>query len=250
MSRANATDWPTVTISEHAGVRYLHLDTPWVQGAMRLAKPDAVELEYVRRMLASLLWRPVDEMGTGRAVQLGLGAAAITRFTHGQLGLDTTAIELNPGVMRACRMWFRLPPDGPRLRVLCEDAGHWIARKEQASHIDLLHVDLYDHEAAAPVLDSEAFYAHCHAALAPGGVMAVNLFGRLSSFERSAQRIMQAFGRGQTWRVQPTREGNTVVVATRGVTVPDRETLLARARWIEERLGLPATKWLRMIRPL
>ena len=147
-------------------------------------------------------------------------------------------------------MWFRLPPDGPRLRVLCEDAGHWIARKEQASHIDLLHVDLYDHEAAAPVLDSEAFYAHCHAALAPGGVMAVNLFGRLSSFERSAQRIMQAFGRGQTWRVQPTREGNTVVVATRGVTVPDRETLLARARWIEERLGLPATKWLRMIRPL
>ncbi|MFZ9428334.1 MAG: spermidine synthase [Burkholderiaceae bacterium] len=250
MSRANATDWPTVTISEHAGVRYLHLDTPWVQGAMRLAKPDAVELEYVRRMLASLLWRPVDEMGTGRAVQLGLGAAAITRFTHGQLGLDTTAIELNPGVMRACRMWFRLPPDGPRLRVLCEDAGHWIARKEQASRIDLLHVDLYDHEAAAPVLDSEAFYAHCHAALAPGGVMAVNLFGRLSSFERSAQRIMQAFGRGQTWRVQPTREGNTVVVATRGVTVPDRETLLARARWIEERLGLPATKWLRMIRPL
>ena len=250
MSRANATDWPTVTISEHAGVRYLHLDTPWVQGAMRLAKPDAVELEYVRRMLASLLWRPVDEMGTGRAVQLGLGAAAITRFTHGQLGLDTTAIELNPGVMRACRMWFRLPPDGPRLRVLCEDAGHWIARKEQASRIDLLHVDLYDHEAAAPVLDSEAFYAHCHSALAPGGVMAVNLFGRLSSFERSAQRIMQAFGRGQTWRVQPTREGNTVVVATRGVTVPDRETLLARARWIEERLGLPATKWLRMIRPL
>jgi len=250
VSRANATDWPTVTISEHAGVRYLHLDTPWVQGAMRLAKPDAVELEYVRRMLASLLWRPVDEMGTGRAVQLGLGAAAITRFTHGQLGLDTTAIELNPGVMRACRMWFRLPPDGPRLRVLCEDAGHWIARKEQASRIDLLHVDLYDHEAAAPVLDSEAFYAHCHAALAPGGVMAVNLFGRLSSFERSAQRIMQAFGRGQTWRVQPTREGNTVVVATRGVTVPDRETLLARARWIEERLGLPATKWLRMIRPL
>ena len=250
MSRANATDWPTVTISEHAGVRYLHLDTPWVQGAMRLAKPDAVELEYVRRMLASLLWRPVDEMGTGRAVQLGLGAAAITRFTHGQLGLDTTAIELNPGVMRACRMWFRLPPDGPRLRVLCEDAGHWIARKEQASRIDLLHVDLYDHEAAAPVLDSEAFYAHCHAALAPGGVMAVNLFGRLSSFERSAQRVMQAFGRGQTWRVQPTREGNTVVVATRGVTVPDRETLLARARWIEERLGLPATKWLRMIRPL
>jgi spermidine synthase len=183
-------------------------------------------------------------------VQLGLGAAAITRFTHGPLGLDTTAIELNPAVIRACRMCFRLPPDGPRLRVLCEDAGGWIAQAERAGTIDLLHVDLYDHEAAAPVLDTESFYAQCHAALAPGGVMAVNLFGRLSSFELSAQRIIQAFGRDQAWRVQPTREGNTVVVATRGVTVPDRQTLLARARWIEEHLGLPATKWLRMIRPL
>ena len=27
------------TISEHDGVRYLHLGTPWVQGAMRLKKP-------------------------------------------------------------------------------------------------------------------------------------------------------------------------------------------------------------------
>lgn len=250
MSRITANDLPMVTVSEYAGVRYLHLDTPWVQGAMRLSKPDAIELEYVRRMLASLLWKPSDELQEGHAVQLGLGAAAITRFTHGRLGMRTTAVELNPAVIRACRMCFRLPTDGAGLQVLCQDAGEWIAHGAPRSGIDLLHVDLYDHEAAAPVLDSEAFYAHCHAALAPGGVMAVNLFGRLSSFERSAQRIAAAFGRDQTWRVQATREGNTVVVATRGVTVPQRAELIARARWIEDRLGLPATKWLRMIRPL
>ncbi len=243
-------DLPMVTVSEHAGVRYLHLDTPWVQGAMRLSKPDAIELEYVRRMLASLLWRPSDELAQGHAVQLGLGAAAITRFTHGRLSWRTTAIELNPAVIRACRMCFRLPPDGAGLQVLCEDAGRWMARAAPPGGIDLLHVDLYDHEAAAPVLDSEAFYADCHAALAPGGVMAVNLFGRLSSFDQSAQRIAAAFGRHQTWRVQATKEGNTVVVAGRGVSVPGRDELLSRARFIEERLGLPATKWLRMIRPL
>ena len=250
MSRTSLDDLPMVTVSEYNGVRYLHLDTPWVQGAMRMSKPDAIELEYVRRMMASLLWRPSEELGQGHAVQLGLGAAAITRFTHGQLGMQTTAVELNPAVIRACRMCFRLPPDGDGLQVLCEDAGQWLARPSQRGSIQLLHVDLYDHEAAAPVLDSEPFYANCHAALAPGGVMAVNLFGRLSSFEGSAQRIAAAFGRDQTWRVQATKEGNTVVVATRGVTVPGRAELTARARFIEERLGLPATKWLRMIRPL
>ena len=40
------------TISEADGVRYLHLGTDWVQGAMRLRKPHAIELEYVRRMMA------------------------------------------------------------------------------------------------------------------------------------------------------------------------------------------------------
>ena len=50
----------------------------------------------------------------------------------------------------------------------------------------VLNVDLYDHEAAAPVLDSAAFYAACRGTLAHGGVMTVNLFGRAASFERSA----------------------------------------------------------------
>lgn len=250
MSRSSGHDLPMVTVSEHAGVRYLHLDTPWVQGAMRLSQPDAIELEYPRRMMAALLWRPSGPWSQGHAVQLGLGAAAITRFTHGRLGMRTTAIELNPAVIRACRQYFHLPRDDPRLQVLCEDAGAWIGQAQQRGRIDLLHVDLYDHEAAAPVLDSEGFYAHCHAALAPGGVMAVNLFGRLSSFERSAQRIAAAFGCEQTWRVQPTKEGNTVVIAARGVTVPDRAELRARALFIEDQLDLPATKWLKMIRPL
>jgi len=250
VNRGAVNDLPIVTVSEHAGVRYLHLNTPWVQGAMRLSKPEAIELEYVRRMLASLLWRPSDELGCGQAVQLGLGAAALTRFTHACLGMPTTAVELNPAVIRACRMCFRLPPDGERLTVLCRDAGVWIAQARRRSSIHLLHVDLYDHEAAAPVLDTPSFYASCYEALALGGVMAVNLFGRLSSFERSAQRIAEAFGREQTWRVQPTKEGNTVVIATRGVAVPDRVELKARAHFIQGQWGLPAGQWLQMIRPL
>ncbi|MDO8419914.1 MAG: spermidine synthase, partial [Rubrivivax sp.] len=56
----------------------------------------------------------------------------------------------------------------------------------------------------------------------------------------------------QVWSLRPTREGNTVVVAGRGVVVPGRDVLAARAAVIEARhgaLGLPALKWLRMVRP-
>jgi spermidine synthase len=237
------------TLSEFDGVRYLHLGTPWVQGAMRLKKPDAIELEYVRRMLAWMLWRPTAALREGHAVQLGLGAAAITRFTFQQLGLATTVVEINPTVIHACQMFFRLPAHGGGLAVVEGDAAAWAADPAHAACADVLCVDLYDHDAAAPVLDDEAFYRACQALLKPGGVMSVNLFGRDASFARSSARIAAAFGADQVWQLTPTREGNTVVVAGRGLVVPGRDELQARADHIEERYQLPARKWLRMVRP-
>ena len=238
-------------MSEHDGVRYLHLDSPWVQGAMRLAQPQKLELEYIQRMMAWMLWRPEGEVAEGHAVQLGLGAGAITRFCHKVLRMKTTVVEINPTVIGANRLWFRLPPDDARLSVVEDDAARWVADPAHAGTAQVLNVDLYDHEAAAPVLDDEAFYAACRDVLdAHGGVMTVNLFGRDASFERSAERIAGVFGRHQVWSLRPTREGNTVIVAARDVNVPGREALVARAANIEERYGLPAPKWLRMVRPL
>ena len=246
------TGLPTATIAEHDGLRTLHLgDTPWVQGAMDLRKPRELVLEYVQRMMAWLLWRERTEAARGHAVQLGLGAAAITRFCHQVLRMDrVTAVELNPAVIAACRHGFRLPADDARLAVLQRDADAWVNDDANLQTAQVLNVDLYDHEAAAPVLDSVAFYMACRRTLAHGGVMTVNLFGRAASFERSAGHIAAAFGRDQVWSLRPTHEGNTVVVAARGVAVPDRDELIARAATIERRYGLPARKWLRMVRPL
>jgi spermidine synthase len=242
---------PSATIAEHDGLRTLHLgDTPWVQGAMLVREPRRIVLEYVQRMMAWMLWRDSAEVARGHAVQFGLGAGAITRFCHQVLRMDrVTAVELNPAVVAACRHGFRLPADDSRLTVLERDAQAWVDDPVHLQVAQVLNVDLYDHEAAAPVLDSAAFYAACRGALAHCGVMSVNLFGRAASFERSAAHIAAAFGRDQVWSLRPTREGNTVVVATRGVLVPARDVLSARAANIERRYGLPAGKWLRMVRP-
>lgn len=244
------SELPFATISEQDGVRFLHLDTPWVQGAMLIREPSVIVLEYVQRMMAWMVWRPSADVANGHAVQLGLGAASITRFCHSVLHMPrVTAVELNPAVIAACYHGFRLPLNDGRLAVVEADAGAWVAQKAHRGIAQVLNVDLYDHEAAAPVLDSDGFYAQCHGVLAAGGVMSVNLFGRASSFAASTQRIAAAFGRDQVWSLTPTREGNTVVIAARGVVVPDREELLKRAATIEREYGLPARKWLKMVRP-
>ena len=240
---------PEATLSEAAGVRFLHLDSVWVQGAMRISRPHAIELQYVQRMMAWLLWTAPEALPGAHAVQLGLGVGAITRFCVRSLGMRATAVEINPAVIRACRQWFHLPPDDERLAVVQADAGRWVADPANAGCAQALCIDLYDHEAASPVLDDDAFYAACRSVLAPGGVMSVNLFGRNASFAASADRIARAFGAGNVWRVQPTREGNTVAIAVRGAILPDGDDLAARAAEIEARFGLPARKWVKMIRP-
>ena len=245
-----APELAPATISEADGVRYLHLGTPWVQGAMRIRKSLSLELEYIQRMMVWMLLRPTAELTRGHAVQLGLGAGAITRFCHSTLRMRTTAVELNPTVIGACRLWFHLPADSSRFRVLEMDAADYAGDAEHAESAQVLCIDLYDHDAASPVLDSEAFYADCHRLLADAGVMSVNLFGRDASFERSAQRIAAAFGPAQVFSLRPTKEGNTVVVALKHTPLPDRATLAARADEIESRFKLPAKKWLRMIRGL
>ena len=236
------------TISEADGVRYLHLGTPWVQGAMRIRKSLWPELEYVQRMLAWMLLRPPAELTRGLAVQLGLGAAAITRFCHSSLRMRCTAVELNPSVIDACHLWFHLPDDSPRLNVLQLDAADYVADAGRAESAQVLCVDLYDHDAAGPVLDSAAFYRDCARLLADGGVMSVNLFGRNASFERSAERIADAFGAERVLLLRPTREGNSIVLALKNAPLPARETLQQRADNIETRFKLPARKWLRLIR--
>lgn len=241
---------PEVTISEAAGVRYLHLGTPWVQGAMRIDDPLAIELEYVRRMMVWMLVRDGRAFAGAHAVQLGLGAGAITRFCSRRLKMRTTAVELNRQVVGACRQWFRLPPSSPGFEVLEMDAQRFVDDARRRATVDALCVDLYDHEAASPVLDSAAFYRACFELLADGGTMTVNLFGHNASFEASTRRIAAAFGAEAVRTVQPTKEGNTIVLAMKHVTLPGPDDLARRVENIETRWQLPARKWLRMLRPV
>ena len=242
---------PEVHFSDHGDVRCLHLGaTEWIQGSMLLDDPFSLDLEYVQRMMAWLLFVPPSSVARRHAMQLGLGAAALTKFCHKRLRMRTTAIELNPQVLVACRGWFRLPYDNDKLQVLIADAAQEVQNSRWHGSVDALQVDLYDHEAAGPVLDGHEFYAHCRQLLTDEGCMTVNLFGRDSSYERSLQTLAQVFGPEAVWAFKPTREGNTVVLAQRTPLQPARAELLERADTIQTRWSLPAPKWLRVFKPL
>ncbi len=246
-TKPSTPELPEVCFSDDGVVRHLHLGTPWIQGSMRMDAPDEIELEYVQRMMAWLLFVPAEQVAGLHAMQLGLGAGALTKFCFKKLRMRTTAIELNAQVVLACHQWFRLPTPSPRLRVVLADAAQEISQPAHWGTVDALQVDLYDQEAAAPVLDSAAFYADCRRLLTEQGVMTVNLFGRHASFEQSMAKMADAFGSAALWAFRPTREGNTVVLAQRLADRPPRPLLVQRAQAIESQWGLPASKWLKVL---
>lgn len=239
---------PQVSVSDDGIARYLHLGTPWVQGSMKLDAPFEIDLEYVQRMMAWLLFVEPESVPERKAVQLGLGAAALTKFHYKKLKMHTAAIEINPLVVNICRSWFKLPHDNDMLEVVLGDASMEILKPRWQGAVDALQVDLYDHNAAAPVLDSQEFYADCRNMLTPEGCMTVNLFGRASSYQRSLDKITQAFGEGHVWAFKSTREGNTIVLAQRVANVLTREQLAERAEAVQIRWGLPANKWLKVFK--
>ncbi len=249
-SSATRRELPEVSISDDGDVRHLHLGTPWIQGSMRVKAPFELEHEYIQRMMAWLVFIEPASLKNRHAMQLGLGAGAITKFCHKKLRICSTAIELNPQVLAVCRAWFKLPPDGPKLRVVLADAAEEIKNPMWLGTVDALAVDLYDHEAAAPVLDSAAFYADCRALLTDDGCMTVNLFGRSSSFQKSVDKMAEAFGVDALWAFKATREGNTVVLAQRTPTRFKRGELGERCAAVQERIGLPTARWVRGLRPI
>ena len=241
---------PDVHFSDEGAIRHLHLDSVWIQGSMLIDSPQVLVHQYVQRMMAWLLFVDPATVTRRRAMQLGLGAGSLTKFCHKVLRMQTVAIEINPKVLTACRGWFKLPAENARLQVVMADAAQEICNPRWWGAVDALQIDLYDHDAAAPVLDSEAFYADCRRLLTDDGCLTVNLFGRASSYARSVEKIAAVFGRDAIWPFKATREGNTVVLAQRQRSRPARAVLSSRADLIGKQWGLPGAQWVRVLKPL
>ncbi len=250
MAQTDTATLADVHFSDEGPVRHLHLDSIWIQGSMLIDSPQVLVHQYIQRMMAWLLFVDPATVPGRRAMQLGLGAGSLTKYCHKVLRMRTVAVEINPKVLVACRGWFKLPPDNARMQVVLADAAKEIRDPKWRGSIDALQIDLYDHEAAAPVLDSEAFYADCRRLLTEDGSLTVNLFGRASSYPRSLQKMVSVFGREAVWPFKATREGNTVVLAHNRADRPARSVLSERARQIEARWGLPAAQWVRVLKPL
>ncbi len=224
-----------IEISEKAGVRYLHFSSAWVQGAMRIQRPNALELPYTREMMAGLLLR--EPPWPRQALLIGLGAGSLAKFIYHQLpATKITVVEIDPQVEIVARVHFKLPDDPLRLRVVIADGAEYMLQGD--SHHDYILVDGFDRNARAGVLDTLPFYQACRVRLSENGLLAVNLLGRERGFQASVDRIQQAFD-GRVVVFPSCDSGNTIAFAAAGDRVDARyDELIRRASQCREQTGL------------
>lgn len=226
----------SIDIREEAGVRTLHFGSEWIQGAMRIARPWNLELEYTKEMMTSLLLR--DESRYPRRVLLiGLGAASLTKFLYRNRPLaKLTVVEIEPRVVAAARQFFKLPEDPRRLNIVIADGVQFIAETDR--QYDLILVDGFDEDARAGALDSLPFYQMCRARLTDDGIMAVNLLGHSRGFKTSVENIQQAFD-GRAMAFPSCDSGNVIALAAAGDLVSiEIDELREQAAGLKEQTGL------------
>lgn len=231
--RRPAEDAETVYVSEKFGVRALHIGSDTVQSAMRIARPNDLELSYTRSMMAFLLFQEQP----CSVLLIGLGGGSLAKFIYHRMPwVRTRVVELNSRVVDIARQCFHIPVDDDRLTVVIGDGAEYVSREVAAA--DLIMVDGYDAESHVEELATRAFYRDCRARLAPGGMLVVNLWGGDRQFNDILRRIEGVFPDG-TLCLPAEKPGNVIVFAFRDLPGAVRwRDLEARAATLAARYEL------------
>lgn len=231
-------DNESVYISEKYGVRALHIGSDTIQSAMRLTRPNALEISYTRSMMAFLLFNPDPR----EVLMVGLGGGSLAKFIYHHLPqARAAAVEVNPRVVAVARQFFQVPPDDKRFEVVIADGAAYLGRAQLRA--DVIMVDGYDAESQVAALSTLAFYRDCARALGNSGMLVVNLWGGDRNFTACVERIANAFDHLVAC-LPAGKPGNVVALAfKKSPGQPAWEDLRIRAHALETALGLEFTRF-------
>jgi len=233
----------SVTIAEERGVRSLHIGGLAIQSAMRLSSPDVLELHYTRAMMSFMLFnpRPAD------LLMIGLGGGSMAKFLYRRMTeTRVTVVEIRPEVVSAARAYFDVPGDDDRMQVMVDDGALYVPSHPASA--DVLLLDGFDDGIQPPVLCSQDFYDAAHAALRPGGVLAVNFMAEDRRLDAMCARLEKSFA-GRILMLEAADKVNVVVLALReGPAKVAWTELRARGTALQLSYGLPFDRFLVSLR--
>ena len=226
-----------------------------IQSSMRLDAPDELVLDYTRAMMGFLLVNPAPR----HVLMIGLGGGSMLKYLHRHLPEAVfTVVEISQAVIDL-RDDFHIPPDGARLRTVCDDGAAFLSRSAREAamvgpRFDVILVDGFDGAGLPAALSTRRFYEDCRLALTDDGVLVANVQADTASTRDIHQRLSRAFA-GAVASVESDEGGNEVMLAA---TLPQWQALQRafEARWLaletahRDTLSVSSTRLERALRKL
>ncbi|HEY4080530.1 MAG TPA: fused MFS/spermidine synthase [Burkholderiaceae bacterium] len=201
----------------------LHFSISEIQSRMQTTRPDALDLEYTRTMMAVLLFNSEPDS----MIMIGLGGGSLAKFCHRHLpNTRIKVVEINPHVI-ALRDEFGIPPDDDRFKVRRADGAAFL--RFAPYQVDVLMVDGFDSKGQPRALCSQRFYDDCYDALQPNGILVVNLHAWHDSYESFIARIKRSF-QDEVLVVGDGNCSNSIVFACKGALARRFQPSILRKR--------------------
>lgn len=163
------TEHGPLEIRECGDLRWMHFHNGSVETAMSLQEPHRLVLEYVRAMMAVLLFQPHPRS----ILNLGLGGGALHRFNrHYFPDARILSVENNPLVVTICQDYFELIL--PSEELVIANAADYLAQPI-SDRFDVLVTDLFCDQGLHTSLFEPRFYHNARQHLEDNGVALFNL---------------------------------------------------------------------------
>ena len=199
-----------------------------IESQMLLADPDALDMPYCRTMVAALAL-PAE---CKDVLLIGLGGASLPKFIQKQFpGLRLDIVELDPDVVKVAQQYFSFK-GSPNTRVLVLDGRLFLKRVEKK--YDAILLDAYAGDRVPFHMTTLEFVRLVKMHLAPGGVVATNLWDPRGTRFLEAEKRTYQMSFPQTYLFDAANSGNIVIFGT-----PAAEPV-ASGEWMRRAVTLTA----------
>ncbi|MCA9515098.1 MAG: fused MFS/spermidine synthase [Myxococcales bacterium] len=220
-------------VVEEDGLRYLRFERDGInQSAVKMGDPTYLEFAYTQAMVEAFALAPDAK----RVLVIGLGGGTLPMFLrHYDERVHIDVVDIEAGVVEAAKRFLGFRPD-KALAVHVADGRRFV--EDAKGTWDLILLDAYGPDAIPLALATKEFLAAVKAHLAPGGLVAGNLWSeRANRLYPSMLRTWEAvFGAVRV--VRGTASASRITLAGPAVADLERDGAIAAAERLAARWKL------------
>lgn len=198
--------------SDEFRTMYFEVDgTYYIESRLDLRRPQGLDLDYTRTMMAGFLVRPQVR----RLLMIGMGGGTLSNYLFRKIdGLEVDAVDIDPEVIRLARLYFEVPDD-PRYRTHGADGRVFVEQAPADRKWDMIILDAFRGVFVPFHLKTKEYYQALLAHMDPEGVVVANLHNATPMYPHDRNTFDAVFPTGYAFVAESSRQTSYVASASR-----------------------------------